>query len=599
VREIQERLASKNARLRQLENARDEEHASRAAAEQRAADLNAQLAQLQAAAAQSAAQLAELTQARMLAEERATRLAEELALARSAAEQRAAQLNEELAQALFLASTASTRATQLEQAHEAQQRASLEQQARELAARETLAARERASSERIAGELQAQRARSASYFEALRTAESRRSICEELVVDLQHEAQARATELAGLERKLAAQHAQLRELQAQLAQRAAHNTRLDEQVSSFTTTLQQRDTQLREARQESQGLQQGCSRLQTELAASSGRERGLAALAEQHQSAVTAQQGELQRLQTERAELKVALESARTAAVASTAQLAAQQAALVGARERTAQLEAALAAGHERSAELESELVRVRGEMEDWGSALGRAQRERDGHLAAIAAGEARVREIEQQAAQQTDAMGALRAQADAAAARVGELEGELRASGEAVGRLESEACSREARIAELEKATQMWRAALEEMRLNSTDSRPRPALRNVVPRGGDEAPPLHAEPASDDAVHLLIQTTDGREIVHVLGRRTCIGRTPENDVRIDSTCVSRRHAVILAGPRQAVIEDLNSTNGVLVNGKRVTRQILKDGDDLVFGRSHYRFAVRRAGEKR
>ena len=114
VREIQARLANKNERLRQLENAHDEERVGRAAAEQRAADLNAQLAQLQAAATQSAAQLAELTQARTVAEERATRLADELALAlaRSAAEQRAAQLNEELAQALFLASTASTRATQ-------------------------------------------------------------------------------------------------------------------------------------------------------------------------------------------------------------------------------------------------------------------------------------------------------------------------------------------------------------------------------------------------------------------------------------------------------------------------------------------------------
>jgi pSer/pThr/pTyr-binding forkhead associated (FHA) protein len=47
------------------------------------------------------------------------------------------------------------------------------------------------------------------------------------------------------------------------------------------------------------------------------------------------------------------------------------------------------------------------------------------------------------------------------------------------------------------------------------------------------------------------------------------------------------------------VIEDLNSTNGVLVNGQRVVRQILKDGDEVLIGRSHYRFAVRRAGEKR
>src|SRR4029077_2570032 len=189
--------------------------------------------------------------------------------------------------------------------------------------------------------------------------------------------------------------------------------------------------------------------------------------------------------------------------------------------------------------------------------------------------------------------------QADADAARVGELEGELRASGEAVDRLESEARSGEARIAELAKATQMWRAALEEMRLNSTDTRTRPVLRNVVPRGGDDEMPAHAEPVPEGAVRLLIQTADGREIVHVLGRKTCIGRTPDNDVRIEATCVSRHHAVILAGSRHTVIEDLQSTNGVLVNGKRVTRQLLKDGDDVLIGLSHYRFAVRRAAEKR
>jgi chromosome segregation ATPase len=599
VREIQERLANKNERLRQIENAHDEERVGRVAAEQRAAGLSAELAQLQAAAARSAAQIAELTQARTAAEERATQLAEELARARSAAEQRAVQLNEELAQALSLASAASTRATQLEQAHEAQQRTSLEQQARELAARETLAARERASSERIAAELQAQQARSATYFEALRTAEGRRSICEELVVDLQREAQARAAELADLERKLAAQHTRVRELEGALAQATGHQAQLEQQVRSFTTTLAQRDTQLHEARQESQGLQQGFSRLQTELTAGSGRERAFAALAEQHQSAVERQHGELQRLEAERTELKVALESARTSAVASTQQLAAQQAVLVSARERTAQLETALAAGHERTAQLESELARVRGEMEEWGAALGKAQRERDGHLTAIAAGEARVRDIEQQAAQQTAAMSALRTQADAGAERLRELEGHLHASAEAVNRLESEARSREARIADLEKATQMWRAALEDMRLNSTDIRPRTALRNVVPRGDEDEPPPDAEAVPDGAVRLLIQTAGGREIVHVLGRRTCIGRTPENDLQIEANCVSRRHAIILTGSRHTVIEDLHSTNGVLVNGKRVTRQLLKDGDDVLIGLSHYRFAVRRAGEKR
>jgi len=56
---------------------------------------------------------------------------------------------------------------------------------------------------------------------------------------------------------------------------------------------------------------------------------------------------------------------------------------------------------------------------------------------------------------------------------------------------------------------------------------------------------------------------------------------------------------VILVGPVNAVIEDLNSTNGVQVNGRRVTRHTLRDGDQIVIGRAHYRFAVRKAAEKR
>jgi len=86
---------------------------------------------------------------------------------------------------------------------------------------------------------------------------------------------------------------------------------------------------------------------------------------------------------------------------------------------------------------------------------------------------------------------------------------------------------------------------------------------------------------------------------VHVLGRKTSIGRTPDNDLQIDAKYVSRRHAVILVGPVHAVVEDLNSTNGVLVNGRRVTRHTLKDGDQIALGRSVYRFAVRKSTEQR
>jgi pSer/pThr/pTyr-binding forkhead associated (FHA) protein len=78
-----------------------------------------------------------------------------------------------------------------------------------------------------------------------------------------------------------------------------------------------------------------------------------------------------------------------------------------------------------------------------------------------------------------------------------------------------------------------------------------------------------------------------------VLTRRTRIGRGSDNEIVLDTKHVSRYHAVLLAGPVNTSIEDLNSTNGVFVNGKRVTRQVLKDGDKVHIGKSQFRYTVR------
>ena len=75
------------------------------------------------------------------------------------------------------------------------------------------------------------------------------------------------------------------------------------------------------------------------------------------------------------------------------------------------------------------------------------------------------------------------------------------------------------------------------------------------------------------------------------LGRRTRIGRAPGCELQIDSQSVSRHHALILLGPRELIIEDLNSTNGVIVNGRKMSRQVLRDGDLLIIGEIQFRFA--------
>jgi type II secretory pathway predicted ATPase ExeA len=65
---------------------------------------------------------------------------------------------------------------------------------------------------------------------------------------------------------------------------------------------------------------------------------------------------------------------------------------------------------------------------------------------------------------------------------------------------------------------------------------------------------------------------------------KTIIGRTPDNDVQINSRFVSRHHAQILSDPAHSVLEDLNSTNGVFIRSQRVKRQALVDGDVVQIG---------------
>jgi general secretion pathway protein A len=66
---------------------------------------------------------------------------------------------------------------------------------------------------------------------------------------------------------------------------------------------------------------------------------------------------------------------------------------------------------------------------------------------------------------------------------------------------------------------------------------------------------------------------------------RLIIGRTPENDVQIESKFISRHHCQIITTADGSVLEDLNSTNGVYVKSKRVRKHHLNDGDVIVLGK--------------
>jgi hypothetical protein len=65
---------------------------------------------------------------------------------------------------------------------------------------------------------------------------------------------------------------------------------------------------------------------------------------------------------------------------------------------------------------------------------------------------------------------------------------------------------------------------------------------------------------------------------------KTIIGRTPDNDVQIQSRFISRHHAQVVSDETQSVLEDLNSTNGVFIRAQRVKHQVLADGDIIQLG---------------
>ncbi len=83
----------------------------------------------------------------------------------------------------------------------------------------------------------------------------------------------------------------------------------------------------------------------------------------------------------------------------------------------------------------------------------------------------------------------------------------------------------------------------------------------------------------------------DGRSFV-VDDRPLVIGRSPDVEVVINDSGVSRRHAEVWRTTEGVAIRDLQSTNGTFVNGHRISAVSLSPRDDVTIGTLHFRIEL-------
>ena len=89
-----------------------------------------------------------------------------------------------------------------------------------------------------------------------------------------------------------------------------------------------------------------------------------------------------------------------------------------------------------------------------------------------------------------------------------------------------------------------------------------------------------------------LILSVDGTVLKEITlsKERTVLGRKPHNDIQVDNLAVSGEHAAIITILNDSFIEDLNSTNGTLVNGKPIKKHFLQNNDVIEIGKHKLKY---------
>jgi hypothetical protein len=79
---------------------------------------------------------------------------------------------------------------------------------------------------------------------------------------------------------------------------------------------------------------------------------------------------------------------------------------------------------------------------------------------------------------------------------------------------------------------------------------------------------------------------------VTLSNERLTIGRAPQNDIVIDSAAISAEHAVVITRNSDSYIEDLNSINGMQLNGQPLKKHFLQNGDVIELAQYKMRYVA-------
>ena len=556
-------------------------------------------------------------------------LARELSALRADAEQRVATLRSESKQALDKVADAHSRELAVQREGGAAELAKLREgnarelaNAREVAGRELSALRDATTKELAAARGLHERDRAEARDEKVRGQES---ITRAHDAQVAAESRAKRAEQQNVdhERELAMRARRIDELQAELARSSGLVRELGEERDTLRASCERQLETLQTA-ESYRGVIDGM--LFEQQSAASAREHEMGALVEQvaqlsqRDARIGQLEGELTALRTQGEQQVKRIGSLTSDAQSWEARLADVNASLAAA-ERSAQAQGeALRVAAQHAEELQKARALAETTLADERAARDTALAQASAHSqreSVLAEREGALGEREKAANalidEQRDTVQRLQGAVHAAEERASRIEGDLQAAEEQLRQLEHDRRRHDGRMEDLSRGSEALQTRLgdTERRLEERELRVRRLeaeahasaavlgnLNQSIQRMREDTGTHQAiaEPPLESMDRVLIRADGDQSVLHKIGRRTTIGRTPDNDVRVDANFVSRHHAVILASPRTTLIEDLNSTNGVIVNGRRISRQALHDGDRIAIGTAEFRFELRPSG---